>query len=526
MKTILDYFKRSNVQTSKKPRLDQDRVCPVCSCTFWMDLADFELHVESCSKGNEPQLSCPICGIVPAEDLNIHVQECIDLLEQSECENRTRGLTSLEGNENLQVLGKSIGKSSNSNGVLQQTGTQGYTDTLSIANTQSKPAPLLRQKVKKTCPWYKWIPRTCFTVDAFQFGDIPNCTMYFLSHFHSDHYMGLSKNFKGLVYCSAITARLVHQELRISMEKLVLLPMNKRIEVENGFVTLLDANHCPGAVIFLFELYFSGDILRILHTGDFRASEQHWNNPLLKCRIDYCFLDTTYCNPSHVFPHQSVILNIVEEIVKRIEHGESLRSLFRDYTTKNVFPRNFQTKKTLYLVGSYKIGKEKVFMTISKVAKTKVYASKKYAVLIRKLAVLKLIEDPEMNKVLTNDPDVAAIQVVAMNELCKESLQQIADDFPQFQQIVAFKPTGWTFNNKLSGKPFEFGIKHLKVNFINNKIVQVPIPYSEHSSFQELKDFVQNLTIGQVVPTVNVSKHQEMKKYFEEWKSVGSSKDP
>ena len=68
-------------------------------------------------------------------------------------------------------------------------------------------------------------------------------------------------------------------------------------------VTLVDANHCPGAVQFLFRLPCGK---RYLHCGDMRFRPSLLTNPHL-CRAQGAtavYLDTTYCNPKYTFPPQ------------------------------------------------------------------------------------------------------------------------------------------------------------------------------------------------------------------------------
>lgn len=89
-------------------------------------------------------------------------------------------------------------------------------------------------------------------------------------------------------------------------------------------VTLIEANHCPGSVLFFLEgrqTVHAGDtksssyksphvgtnkVFRYLHCGDFRASPQHVLHPAVKGkRIDIVYLDTTYLNPKVRFPSLS-----------------------------------------------------------------------------------------------------------------------------------------------------------------------------------------------------------------------------
>jgi len=78
-------------------------------------------------------------------------------------------------------------------------------------------------------------------------------------------------------------------------------------------VTLIEANHCPGSCLFLFEgrqTVNAGDstfrspyvgstrVFRYLHCGDFRASPRHVMHPAIKGKkIDHVYLDTTYLDP-------------------------------------------------------------------------------------------------------------------------------------------------------------------------------------------------------------------------------------
>jgi DNA cross-link repair 1A protein len=75
------------------------------------------------------------------------------------------------------------------------------------------------------------------------------------------------------------------------------LELDTEYVIEGVTVTLLEANHCPGAALIHFRL---SDGKTCLHTGDFRASKTMQSHPLLqRGRVNLVYLDTTYCNPKY-----------------------------------------------------------------------------------------------------------------------------------------------------------------------------------------------------------------------------------
>ncbi|XP_070847019.1 DNA cross-link repair 1A protein [Chaetodon trifascialis] len=335
------------------------------------------------------------------------------------------------------------------------------------------------------CPFYKKIPGTKFAIDAFRYGEIEGITAYFLTHFHSDHYGGLTKKSTFPIYCNKITGNLVKSKLKVAEEYVHILPMNTQVAVEGVTVILLDANHCPGAAMLLF---FLPDGQTVLHTGDFRADPSMESYPeLVSCRVQTLYLDTTYCSPEYTFPRQQEVIN---------------------FAASTAFELVTLNPRTLVVCGSYSVGKEKVFLALAEVLGTKVCLSRD------KHNTMCCLESEQVRQCITTDGKAAQVHVLPMMQLSFQKLQDYLARFSrQYDQLVAFKPTGWTFSQQVQS------VEDIQPQ-ISGNISIYGIPYSEHSSFLELKRFVQWLRPLKIIPTVNNgswASRKAMEKCFSEW---------
>jgi DNA cross-link repair 1A protein len=318
-------------------------------------------------------------------------------------------------------------------------------------------------------------------------------TQRFLSRF-ADHYGGITSSWDaGTIYCSLPTASLVHQQLGVDKKYVHPLPMMTPTVIESRgkpiTVTLLDANHCPGAVMFFFEV----GKRKTLHVGDFRWSRDvmlHHTSPLKqiamqKITLDELYLDTTYCDPKYTLPSQDDTIKAVIDIFQKEVH----RCKDTD-------------KKTLHLFGAYTIGKERIFLSVAEHFQMKVYVdSARYRVL-RSLGWPK-----ERMKLLTTRKEESCIWVIPLGHI---NMKRLPDYFgmantkpfaPAYDRIVGYRPTGWSLGSKPSS-----GIVSTRRS--GNITIQ-SVPYSEHSSFPELVDCLACLRPGRIVPTVSVSKSEE-----------------
>ena len=353
-----------------------------------------------------------------------------------------------------------------------------------IGGKQLKEEPV---KSVKFCPFYKRIPNTGFVIDAFSYGAIPGVTCYFLSHYHYDHYRGLGKWLNKPLYCSQVTANLVQYKIKPDPNLIRVLPLNESRVIENVEVVLLDANHCPGAVMFLFR-FPTG--LTILHVGDFRADPcmEHWKE-LNQRPIDHIYLDTTYCDRNYDLPPQREVLDYVRRLVRR-------------YVAKQ--------PKLLVVTGTYTIGKEKVFMAAAEELNCSVWAP------APKRAILTRLNDPALSKRLVNDPLKAPVHVVNISDVKANNLKKyVASLNGNFAYVLAFHPTGWEYD----GRTAAAGLDSIRPKTFGN-ISIYGVPYSEHSGFNEMKRFVTYFRPKKIIPTVNVGsakQRENMDQMFQTW---------
>ncbi|KAJ3830706.1 hypothetical protein F5880DRAFT_1513121 [Lentinula raphanica] len=264
-----------------------------------------------------------------------------------------------------------------------------------------------------------------------------NAALHLLSHTHSDHIVGLqAKNFGQTVVCSASAKEMLlkheaykeralgeeglrseHQHtfrhLKVkphinpkgevtfhgAKDLLKVFPMNTPTEVEldankKVTITLFDANHCPGAVMFLIE----GSEGAILHTGDFRAEpwflESIKHNPHLqpylapsKCSssmdgngitktLEAIYLDTACVMQNHCVPSKD------------------------DATTGLISLMKLYPPSTYFFINSWTWGYEDILKAIAREFNCKIHLDD-YKYRIHSL----LSSDPLLQALGTTDPD-------------------------------------------------------------------------------------------------------------------------
>ena len=199
--------------------------------------------------------------------------------------------------------------------------------------------------------------------------------------------------------------------------------------------------------MFLFE----GCLGTVLVTGDCRADQKLLSNPIFTDvhHIDRIYLDNTFLCPSYDFPARDKVLG---DIVEFVNH----------------------TGDSKILIGMKKFGKEEALVAIAKALNERICVSPEK---------LKLYQHLGLPDVFTTNPDQSRIVVV--NQF---SLKKHLDESNMGQKTVGIILTALFYN--WSGGPYS------KTNDI--KVFE----YSDHSSYNELFNFVKFLRPVRVEPIV------------------------
>jgi DNA cross-link repair 1B protein len=295
------------------------------------------------------------------------------------------------------------------------------------------------------------ISNTPIIVDEFQY--VPGVYIYLLSHLHSDHTSGLNPSWcNGTIYCSHVTKALLIHKFHVNSQLVCSLEEDETHQIPldtTGKVTmqltLIDANHCPGACMFLLNGYFG----TILCTGDFRFDPlmlQH--RALQNVSIDHLYLDDTFLDPDYDFP-------------ARKEAGMEILNIVNRYD-----------ENTHFLIGSDALGREELFIALANTLKSLVVIVDHER--LQTLSILRTMMD--IPNIFTNNVSDGRITVVAKKDVNVQNIQKYRSERP----TIGICASGWSLRAISEYRKFKHPWIHR-------------VAYSLHSSFSELIQFVQFL---------------------------------
>ena len=228
----------------------------------------------------------------------------------------------------------------------------------------------------------------------------------------------------------------------------------------------------------------------ILATGDFRYTPSMFNDTrLASIKIDKCYMDNSFFNKIYNnIPSQENAKNAIIDLI----------AIKKGYRSSAVFA-----------VDVYKIGKEKLLIDLCKTFGTKVAVS---AERLQRYSSYLCEDDLEYFTL----------------ELKRNTLFYVKDDeenfAKNFQNRTKFcvRPSAFIYKES-SEFPLRTSLKNLVNYYSNSDIRNFQIPYSDHSSYREIIDFIKQLKpieiefdiksedfsdISKVQPYLSVPEHQ------------------
>ncbi|CDW79177.1 5 exonuclease apollo [Stylonychia lemnae] len=288
---------------------------------------------------------------------------------------------------------------------------------------------------------------------------------FFLSHMHEDHLRGLSRRSDyggyagpdedwhwGQIYTSAKSKALLLLRFPHLAQYTKALELYKPYTIKGMVVTLYEANHCPGAVMFLFK----GVKGSILHTGDFRFRPQMLDQ-LKGEQVDYMYLDNTFATTDEDFPNQEEAFDMLNQVIE-VQRKKDQNLKFHLFC--------------------YTLGKEEVFHNLASTFDTKIMMLKDRVTKLNAIGMgsQKFVTREDFAKDKTGN---CFISVKTMKDLPKK------EECEKKKNVMFICLTGWRD---------QYNVNHPRF---------FKIPYSSHSSYKELDQFVKFIKPGKLVFTVH-----------------------
>ncbi|XVF61015.1 hypothetical protein PTKIN_Ptkin08bG0094100 [Pterospermum kingtungense] len=306
---------------------------------------------------------------------------------------------------------------------------------------------------------------------------------HFLTHAHKDHTCGISSHFSYPIYSTHLTKYLLllHSP-QLDDSLFVGIEVGESVVIDDPDgefrVTAFDANHCPGAVMFLFE----GSFGNILHTGDCRLTPECLQNLPEKyfgrkgkeprCRLDYIFLDCTFGTFSQNLPSkQSAICQVINCIWKH------------------------PNAPMVYLTCDH-LGQEEILTSVSRTFGSKIYVDKATNPdCFRSLTII-------VPEILSEDPSSRFQVFDGFPKLSERATAKLAEAQANFQfEPLIIRPSAMWYACKEEHSEMDSRRKIRLNEAIKDQFGVWHVCYSMHSSREELEWALKLLAPKRVVST-------------------------